>query len=92
MFPRLENLNDILAILMDRRPPKKMIFDLSEDGTFYKTKIEIDVVDKSKEKVHKGYIECRTRPKFLEYSLVYDINDRESKIFTITIPDLEDDK
>ena len=90
MFPRLENLNDVLAILIDERPPKRMIFDLSEDGTFYNAKIEIDVVDKSKDKVYKGYIECKTRPKFLEYSLVYDINDRKSKIFTINIPDLEE--
>ena len=58
-------LKDILQSLVpplseNRLKPKKMTFDLSEDGTFYYTKLYFDVVDRNTNEIREMYIECKS--------------------------------
>ena len=86
-YPKMERIGDIFNLLSSGRP-KRVTFDLSEDGTFYNTKIYIDIVDKSKDEEYEGYIECKSSLDSIKnYPLIYNHEDRESEIFTITIPD-----
>ena len=87
MYPKMEKIGDIFSLL-HCGSPKRIIFDLSEDGTFYNVKIGIDIVDKSKDKEYEGYIGCKsTLNAISEYPLVYNYEDGDAEIFTITIPD-----
>ncbi|MBE7018432.1 MAG: hypothetical protein E7413_00925 [Ruminococcaceae bacterium] len=87
VYPKMKRIGDVFELLSCGKP-KRVIFDLSEDGTFYNTKIYIDIIDKSKDEEYEGYIECKSNLEHIEnYSLVYDREDRDSEIFTITIPD-----
>lgn len=83
---KMEKVGDILKLLSAGNP-KRITLDLSEDSTFYTTKIFVDIVDGNKE--YEGYIECRSKiPSFVEnYSLVYNRNNDNTEVFTITIPD-----
>ena len=90
----IERVGDIFKLISGSSPnrinPKRITLDLSEDGTFYNTKIYVDIVDKGKDKEYEGYIECKSKiPSFVEnFSLVYDHKDNgDAEIFTITIPD-----
>lgn len=86
-YPKMKRIGDVFELLSCGKP-KRVTFDLSEDGTFYNTKIYIDIVDKSKDEEYEGYIECKSSIESVEnYSLVYDREDRDSEIFTISIPD-----
>lgn len=83
-----ERVGDILE-LVKPSPPKKIILELSEDGTFYTIKIYANVVDKNKNKEYEGYIECKSKPypSFIEdYPLVSFPKDKDDTIFTLTIP------
>jgi hypothetical protein len=82
-------LGDLLYLLSPDKPikPKKIIMDLSEDGTFYYTKLYIDVIDRSKNQEYEACIECRSNK--LEFDLIYDLKNRDEKIFTLTIPEIE---
>ena len=89
MYPKIEKIGDIFKLLHCGNP-KRITLDLSEDGTFYNTKIYIDIVDKGKDKEYEGYIECKSMsPDFVgKFNLVYDHkDDGDAEIFTITIPD-----
>lgn len=86
-YPKMKKIGDIFELLHCGNP-KRIVFDLSEDGTFYNAKIYIDIVDKSKDEEHEGYIECKSSLNSIEnYPLIYDYEDREAEIFTIIIPD-----
>ena len=86
-YPKMKRIGDVLELLSCGKP-KRVIFDLSEDGTFYNTKIYIDIIDKSKDEKYEGYIGCKSNLESIKnYSLVYDREDKDSEIFTITIPD-----
>lgn len=86
MCAKLEKIGDIFKILTGN--PKRIIFDLSEDGKFYNAKIYVDIVDKSKNEEYEGYIECKTSLNSIaSYPLVYDYNDKDAEIFTMTIPE-----
>lgn len=86
MCAKIEKIGDIFKLLTGN--PKRITFDLSEDGTFYNAKIYIDIVDKSKNEEYEGYIECKSSLNFIEnYPLIYNHEDRDAEIFTITIPD-----
>ena len=60
MYTKMEKIGDIFKLLSCGNP-KRITFDLSEDGTFYNAKIYIDIVDKSKDEEYEGYIECKSR-------------------------------
>ncbi len=86
MYPKMEKIGDIFKILTGN--PKRITFDLSEDGKFYNAKIYVDVIDKSKNEEYEGYIECKTTLNSIaSYSLVYDYDDKDAEIFTMTIPE-----
>lgn len=72
--------------------PKKMTFDLSEDGTFYDTKLYFDVVDRNTCENREMYIECKSSVANVlgfvnDFTVHYDFVDKDEKIFTITIPE-----
>lgn len=90
MCSKLEKIGDVFELLSCGNP-KKIIFDLSDNGTFYNVKILTDIVDKSKNKVYECYIECKSKIDSIKcYPLVYDHADENEKIFTITIPDIDE--
>lgn len=90
MYPKMEKIGDVFKLLHCGNP-KRIIFDLSEDDTTYNAKIYIDIVDKSKDKEYEGYIECKSSLNSIEsYPLMYDHEDKDAKIFTITIPDMDE--
>ena len=83
----MERIGDILKI-SSFDTPKRITFDLSEDGTFYNVKIYTNIVDKSKDEKYEGCIECKSGLYPVEmYPLVFDNEDKNPEIFTITIPD-----
>lgn len=93
MSVKMENIGDIFKIL-NFDTPKRITFDLSEDGTHYNARIYIDIVDKSKGKEYEGYITCRVSLNYIESRpLVYSFDDKDTdkdtEIFTITIPDAD---
>jgi len=69
--------------------PKKMTFELSEDGTYYNTRFCIDI--KEGDKTYEGYIECKTditeTCSFVNSFTILPDNDEEQTIFTVTIPE-----
>lgn len=69
--------------------PKRMTFELSEDGTYYNTQFCIDI--KEGDKTHEGYIECKTDITetcgFVNSFTLLPDNDEEQTIFTVTIPE-----
>lgn len=95
---KLEKVGDIFKLLSNASSsgnpmkPKRITLDLSEDGSFYHTKIYVDIIDRNKNKEYDGCIECKSKiPSFVEdFTLVYDYGDRSAEIFTITIPDDEE--
>ena len=90
MYSKMEKIGDIFKLL-NCGSPKKITFDLAEDGVSYNTKIYIDIVDKSKDEEYEGYIECKTSLNAVaNYPLLYNHEDRDDEIFTITIPDIEE--
>ena len=91
---KIEKIGDIFKLLShstsdNPMKPKRITFDLSEDGTFYHTKIYVNIIDRNKNEEYEGYIECKSKiPSFVEdFNLVYDHEDRDAEIFTIIIPD-----
>lgn len=75
-----------------RLKPKKMTFDLSEDGTFYYTKLYFDVVDRNTNEIREMHIECNSSVAYAldfvnEFTVRYDFVGQDEKIFTITIPE-----
>ena len=87
MYAKMEKINDILKLLRCGNP-KRITFDLAEDGISYNAKIYIDIVDKSKDAEYEGYIECKTSLNTVaSCPLIYNNEDRDAEIFTITIPD-----
>jgi hypothetical protein len=88
-FERVGNILD----LVECGYPKKITLELSEDGTFYTTKIYTNVVDKNKNKEYEGYFECKSKPypDFIKDSpLVCDPEDEDATIFTLTIPGIDE--
>lgn len=86
MCAKIEKIGDIFRLLTGN--PKRITFDLSEDGKFYNTKIYVDIVDKSKNEEYEGYIECKTGLySMVSYPLVYDHDNKDAEIFTMTIPE-----
>ena len=97
MFATLENVGDVFKLLAHSSSnypmkPKKMVFELSEDGTFYHTEFYVDIVDHNTDKKCDGYIKCKSKiPSFIEtFDLVYDRRDMDEVVFTITIPNDEE--
>lgn len=89
-YPKMEKIGDIFELLSCGNP-KRITFDLSEDGTFYNAKIYIDIVNKLKDEEYKGYIECKSSLNSIaNYPLIYDHENRSAEIFTITIPDMDE--
>lgn len=86
----MTKVRDIMQILSTNAPlkPKRITLDLSEDGTFYNTRIYIDSIDKDK-KEYEGYIGCKSNipSSIYDFDLVYDRDKEDEEIFTITIPE-----
>ena len=59
--------------------PKKITLDLSEDQTFYHVRMYVD----------DGYMECKcSSPNFIDScNVLYDFEDKDETICTITIPE-----
>lgn len=92
---KLEKVGDIFKLLSHASDnpikPQRMTFDLSDDGTFYNTEIYVGILDKNKNEEYEGCIKCKTNiPSFTEdFRIVYDYEDENAEIFTITIPNKE---
>lgn len=69
--------------------PKKMTFDLSEDETYYHTRLYIDVFDRVKNETYEACVECKSSiPSVVnDFNIRYDFENKDSAIFTITIPE-----
>lgn len=72
--------------------PKKMTFDLSEDGMFYYTRLYFDVLDRNNNETREAYIECeasvaRALGFVNDFNVRYDFESKDAAIFTITIPE-----
>lgn len=93
MSVKMERIGDIFKLLSNSDneiKPKRMTFDLSEDGKFYYTKLYVDIIDKNINKKYDGYIECQSNIDFVKnFNIIYDHDSRDAEIFTITIPDME---
>lgn len=90
IYPKMKKIEDIFKLLSCVNP-KRITFDLSEDGTFYNVKIYTDVIDKLNDKKYEGYIECKSSLNSItSCPLVYNREDRDAEIFTITIPDMDE--
>ena len=92
MSAKIEKIGDILKLVLhpDDVGPKRITLDLSEDGTFYYTRMYVDVIDRNNNQTYEGYIECKSAiPKFInDFNVLIDSTNEE--IFTITIPDGDD--
>lgn len=91
-YTKIEKIGDILTVLSsssnDKIKPKRITLDLSEDGKFYHTRMYIDIIDRNINKEYKGYIECHSNINTLNnFDVVYDHDNRDAEIFTITIPE-----
>lgn len=86
----MTKVRDIMEVLSTNAPlkPKRIILNLSEDGTYYNTQFYVDFVDIDKKK-YEGYIECRSKipSAIYDFDLVYDRSNKDEEIFTITIPE-----
>ena len=93
----IKRVDDMVRLLTygnsDNWKPKKMIFELSECGTYYNTRFYVDV--KEVNKTYEGYIECKTNiPNTCGYINSFTFltdNDEDKTMFTITIPEENDD-
>ena len=84
----MEKIGDIFKLLGCNNP-KRITFDLSEDGKFYNVKIYIDIVDKSKNEEYEGYFACKSSLNTVaSCPLIYDHIDKDAEIVTINIPDI----
>ena len=88
----LTKVKDVIRLLSfsnSQMKPKRITLDLSEDGTYYNTRIYVDLINKDKDESYEGYVDCKTNiPSFInDFDLVYDFNKEDEEIFTITIPD-----
>ena len=86
MAIEIQKIGDITKLM---RPagtiPKRMTLDLSEDSTFYHTKIYYDFYDKNTEKTYEGHIECKSKfPSFVNDFRVMPDSDDNKTIFTLT--------
>ena len=90
IYSKMKKIDDIFNLLSFANP-KRITFDLSEDGTFYNVKIYFNVIDKLNDKKYESYIECKTSLNSItSCPLVYNHKDRNAEIFTITIPDMDE--
>ena len=86
-YPKMKRIGDVFELLSCGKP-KRVTFDLSEDGAFYNVKIYTNIVDKSKDEKYEGCIECKSGLYPVEmYPLIFDNENKNPEIFTITIPD-----
>lgn len=91
MSAKIEKIGDIFKLLSysnNEMKLKRMTFDLSEDGKFYHTKLYVDIIDRNINKEYEVYIECRSNINTVNnFDVVYDHDNRDAEIFTITIPE-----
>ena len=90
MAIQIQKIGDITKLMVDHgNIPKKMEFELSNDETFYNSKLYYDFYDKDTNTTREGYVSCKSRLTFVhDFSVIPD-SDRDKTIFTITIPDGE---
>ena len=92
MAIEIKKVGDIIEIYAKSgNIPKRVTLDLSDDQSFYHTRLYYDFYDKLTDKVHQGYIECRSKfpQNFVhEFEVVPMVDDKDT-IFTFTIPDGE---
>lgn len=91
MSIEIQKIGDITKLMCPAGTiPKRMTLDLSEDSTFYHTKIYYDFYDKNTEKTYEGYVELKSKfPSFVNDFRVMPDSDDET-IFTFTISEEED--
>lgn len=91
MAIQIQKIGDITKLMVAHgNIPKKMEFELSNDETFYNSKLYYDFYDKDTNTTREGYVSCKSRPTFVDdYLIVLDSDDAKT-IFTITIPDKEE--
>lgn len=69
--------------------PKKMILDLSEDGTYYNAKFYVGFVDPD-EKIYEGWVELKVDvPAVNNIFKVRDYPEDDGQIFSIIVADEE---
>ena len=88
----IQKIGDITKLMCPAGTiPKRMTLDLSEDSTFYHTKIYYDFYDKNTDKTYEGYVECKSKfPSFVNDFRVMPDSDDNKTIFTLTFSDEED--
>lgn len=92
MTIEIKKVGDITEIYAKSgNAPKRITLDLSDDQSFYHTRLYYDFYGKSTDKVYPGYIECRSKfpQSFVhEFNVVPMVDDKDT-IFTLTMPDEE---
>lgn len=88
MAIKIQKIGDISKIMLESgNIPKKMIFELSEDKTFYDAQLYYDFYNKDTDTTLEGYVSCKSKPDFINN---FTIVPEQNTIFTLTIPDKED--
>lgn len=88
MAIQVQKIGDIVEMMVAHgNIPKKMEFELSNDKTFYYSKLYYDFYDKDTDTTREGYVSCKSRLDFAYDFLVIPDSDKDKTIFTITIPD-----
>lgn len=88
MAIQIQKIGDIIKLMVAHSNiPKKMEFELSNDETFYNSKLYYDFYDKDTNTTREGYVSCKSRLNFVHDFLVIPESDKDKTIFTITIPD-----
>lgn len=91
MAIQIQKIGDITKLMVAHgNTPKKMEFELSNDETFYNSKLYYDFYDKDTNTTCEGYVSCKSRLTFVHDFLVIPDSDKDKAIFTITIPDEEE--
>ena len=87
MAIQIQKIGDITKLMVAHgNIPKKMEFELSNDETFYNSKLYYDFYDKDTNTTREGYVSCKSKPTFVDGCLIVPDSDEAKTIFTLTIP------
>lgn len=87
MAIQIQTIGDITKFMAARSSiSKKMEFELSNDETFYNSKLYYDFYDKDTNTTREGYVSCKSKPTFVDDCLIVPDSDEAKTIFTLTIP------
>ena len=92
----VRKLSDILAMLTppyskNMLKPTRITMELSDDGTFYNTRIDVGIINYIDGQTSEAYIQCKTNlsKDTYDFDVVYDLESEDPAIFTLTVQEVE---